>query len=398
MTPQYLSLSFLTIALLYTFSVFTSAWADLANSPWPMLGHDLRHTGRSSTYNGPSTGTVRVKWTFRAPSKINTSPTIGEDGTVYIGAGFAPLFAVNPHDGTEKWNSGGGGDARISSPTVSADGTVYMGARDNDLWAVAPNGQVKWRHSIPLDGDIYTSPAIDPTDGGIYMSCGCLGLGFFHKLNPSDGSVLWQLRLPKGVRGSSPAIDTTGGAHSGTIYIGSVTGLLNALTPDGSLKWSVKVGGKNAFSSPVIGNDGTIYQGTYTGLAAVRPSDGQALPNWPFKTEGRVASSAALGADGTIYVGTTKGVFYAINPDGTQKWEQRSFFNDPIFVSPAIGANGIIYTAAKTTVYALDPTDGSILWQFTTKKPIKWSSPAIGENNTLYIGSVDKNLYALIED
>jgi outer membrane protein assembly factor BamB len=224
------------------------------------------------------------------------------------------------------------------------------------------------------------------------MACGCLGLGLVHKLTPDNGDVDWQLALPKGARASSPAIDT-----NGTIYIGSVTGLLNALTSNGAPKWSVKVGGKNEFSSPVIGDDGTIYLGTFTGLAAVRPLDGQALPNWPFKTEGRVASSAALGADGTIYVGTTKGVFYAINPNGTQKWKQQGVFEGPIYVSPAVGSNGIIYTAAKTTVYALDPADGSIVWQFKTNKPIKWSSPAIGENNTLYIGSGDHNLYALIE-
>ena len=43
-------------------------------------------------------------------------------------------------------------------------------------------------------------------------------------------------------------------------------------------------------------------------------------------------------------------------------------------------------------VYALS-ADGSLLWQYTTFANVR-SSPAIGPDGTLYIGSLDNKLYA----
>jgi outer membrane protein assembly factor BamB len=57
--------------------------------------------------------------------------------------------------------------------------------------------------------------------------------------------------------------------------------------------------------------------------------------------------------------------FYAINPDGSQKWrlttEQLT-----VFSSPAIGADGTIYVGSHDyNLYAINP-DGSQKWSFTT--------------------------------
>lgn len=389
------------------------AKAELADTPWPMYQHDLRRTGQS-LLDGPSTTAVKVKWTYTAVTRIKTSPTIGPDGTIYIGAGFAPLCAIDPDTGDEKWCTTGGGDAFISSPTIGTDPdgttTVYMGARDNKLWAVKPDGSplgysIKWRYKIFLDGDIFSSPAIDPVDDTVYMACGCLSAGIVYALDPepptSAGLLQWKLKIGKSARASSPAIDTTGGPYDGTIYIGSTDGKLHALrprpstAPTGDRKWVVTVGPKNRHSSPAVGDDGTIYIGSYTGVAAVRPQDGAMLPGWPFPTEGKVEAGPVIARDGTIYAGTSKGVFYAINPNGSQKWKVQGL--GAFLLAPAIGNNGIIYAAGGRTVYALNPANGSILWRYKTGDRIKWSAPAIGANKTLYIGSGDHNLYAFEE-
>lgn len=405
-------LSASTLVLLGTTVLLTTATpvrAQLANTPWPTFQHDLRRTGQSAL-NGPSTNQVQMKWMYRGANRIQTSPTIGSDGTVYIGTGRIPLCAVNAADGTQKWctnDSTGmqGGDAFISSPTVGKIGAqdrIYIGARDNKLWAVAADGSVQWRFKIKLDGDIYATPAIDPLDNTIYMSCGCLSAGIVHALTPnpptSEGELRWKFQVGKSTRASSPALGA-----DGTLYIGTIDGLLHALTPGptaATRKWNPsKVGSMNRNSSPAIGASGTVYIGTYTGLVAVDPANGNKI--WTFPTEGRVDSSAAIAANaaanGTLYVGTSLGVFYAVNPDGTQKWKVTGF-DGPFLSSPAVGANGIIYVPAGRVVYALNPANGAKIWQFTTGGTIKWSSPAIGADRTLYVGSTDHNLYALVEN
>jgi len=65
--------------------------------------------------------------------------------------------------------------------------------------------------------------------------------------------------------------------------------------------------------------------------------------------------------------------------------------------SPAIGADGTIYVGSwDNKLYATSP-DGSDRWSFTTGKEIL-SSPAVGADGTIYVGSWDNNLYAINHD
>ena len=45
-------------------------------------------------------------------------------------------------------------------------------------------------------------------------------------------------------------------------------------------------------------------------------------------------------------------------------------------------------------VYALDGNTGELMWSHETGGPVN-SSPAIGPNGTVYIGSSDNKIYAL---
>jgi outer membrane protein assembly factor BamB len=66
------------------------------------------------------------------------------------------------------------------------------------------------------------------------------------------------------------------------------------------------------------------------------------------------------------------------------------------YSSPAIGADGTIYVGSYgSKLYAINP-NGSQKWNLTTG----WiySSPAIGADGTIYVGSLDHKLYAIAED
>ena len=66
--------------------------------------------------------------------------------------------------------------------------------------------------------------------------------------------------------------------------------------------------------------------------------------------------------------------------------------------SPAIGDDSTVYVGSSDNkVYALDEKTGKTKWTFPTGGWV-YSSPAIGTDGTLYIGSNDNQVYALKTD
>ena len=65
--------------------------------------------------------------------------------------------------------------------------------------------------------------------------------------------------------------------------------------------------------------------------------------------------------------------------------------------SPAIGSDGTLYVGSMDgNLYAINP-DGSLEWSYSTGDSIS-SSPALGRDGTIYVGSRDSNLYAINPD
>ncbi|MFB0515077.1 MAG: PQQ-binding-like beta-propeller repeat protein [Candidatus Neomarinimicrobiota bacterium] len=65
--------------------------------------------------------------------------------------------------------------------------------------------------------------------------------------------------------------------------------------------------------------------------------------------------------------------------------------------SPAIGSDGTIYVGSfDDKLYAVNP-DGTKKWEFLTGGNVS-SSPAIGADGTIYVGSIDDKLYAVNPD
>ena len=63
--------------------------------------------------------------------------------------------------------------------------------------------------------------------------------------------------------------------------------------------------------------------------------------------------------------------------------------------SPAIGSDGTVYVGSvKGNLYAINGKSGVKLWEFETESGVR-SSPAIGSDGTVYVGSKDKKLYAI---
>jgi outer membrane protein assembly factor BamB len=289
-----------------------------------------------------------------------------------------------------------------TSPVIDANGTIYNGFTwlNNglgyaQLYAINPDGTQKWLWSdSQRNSNFFDTPAIG-IDGTIYF--GTL-IGEFYALNP-DGSQKWRYSLGSGEFQSSPAIGI-----DGTIYVGygANTNYFCAFNPDLTVKWTYPTDSP-IFSSPAIGNDGTIYFGPkYYKFFALNP-DGSLKWSYDFEHIGDLFSSPTIGGNGAIYVLINRsggnGGLYSFNPDGSLN----CFFNmvgsgwfTPAS-TPAIGADGTIYLGSNSNkFYAINP-NCTLKWSFMTGDDIV-SSPAIGANGIIYFGSKDDNLYALNPD
>jgi outer membrane protein assembly factor BamB len=260
-------------------------------------------------------GKVTVKWAFNTGCGVeNSSPAIGADGTIYVGALCSTVFAVNS-DGSKKWSFGS--DEVLASPTIGADGTIYVHSTSNVLYALTDKGQnsvsQKWVFESGTATSPYSSPAIG-ADGTIYVAC---APGICALTDGGPGTVLQKWSFT-GINQSVAATPAIGA--DGTIYVLDEYGVLSALTDNGgnaTVKWTFPTGGNGASgSSPALGADGTIYIGGEPTLLYALTDGGQGVvtQKWAFAGSGMGAglSSPAIGADGTIYIGSLDEDLYGV--------------------------------------------------------------------------------------
>jgi len=191
-----------------------------------------------------------------------------------------------------------------------------------------------------------------------------------------------------------PAGDWCDGSPSigpdGAIYFGSTDGYLYAVYPNGTLKWKFKsenfIGGIG--DHPAIADDGTIYFGTSFGswIQAVNP-DGTA--KWAYQTS-RIHTSITIGPDGMLYYGGDGGMEVRY-PNGTKYWDVSP---GCVQSTPAVDENNIIYFGCHDyNIYAYCP-NGTMKWSYQTGHWVH-GSPTIASDGTIYCGSDDEYVYAL---
>lgn len=185
--------------------------------------------------------------------------------------------------------------------------------------------------------------------------------------------------------------------------------------PQGArLEWSVEF--PVGESSPAIGADGIVWVGTSAGdIVALSPS-GNVVG--VLRTGGAIASSPARSATHLTIFGSADGKLYGVEPIAPKldagadadagasdagEDEAGAFPSArlvfaqgiaPIKSSPAIGGDGTIYVGTTDGRLAAVNRDGSMTQWATPTGDTGGSSPALALGGTIYIGSTDKKLYA----
>lgn len=214
--------------------------------------------------------------------------------------------------------------------------------------------------------------------------------GYTKYTGPPTPTLAWNYTAKDGIV-SSAAI-----SYDGTIYIGIGWNTsktddphLYALNPNGTLKWKYQAD-DGFFSSPAITSDRMIYITCLDGrLYAIEDNITNGKLKW--KTHLGYSfnlCSPALSKDGIIHVGSPGFKYYQIYPNGTIKWSYKTDWC--IISSPAIDENDTIYIGSKDHyLYAFKPD--KLKWKFPTGKfydgHLVDSSPAIGRDGTIYFGT-----------
>jgi outer membrane protein assembly factor BamB len=298
-----------------------------------LVGQGL-HTDADCSLLCFNTDSGQLRWQVKTPLHIESSPAIHGDLAV-VGAGAIEgpdhkptthpgyVLAVRISDGKELWRHDVADPE--SSPAIGEDGTVYIGSgfngnavvalrpeSDDELKAISAKREI-WKTNAPYpitgpvtlvddfvivgggNGDFVYE---DPHPAGIVMA-----------LNRKDGSVRWQARTDAAVLGKIVAVN-------GKVYCPVRSGQVIALNlADGKPLWQQSISGK----SPVLGGvavsaDGnTLFAVSKDGyMALLNCADGTILEKHPLNRKdkpgekGLTLSTPVLAGD-KLYVGSETG-------------------------------------------------------------------------------------------
>ncbi len=204
---------------------------------WPMF---LGSADNSAEGAGPS-GSLTLKWTFKADSAVVSSPTVA-NGVGYFGTERGTIYAVDAYTGAQKWNYSIGFPIK-ATPAV-ATGKVYTGSDDGNVYALdASTGKKYGRHLvggikiIPITGISTLTAMADsrssPKIFGNTLYVGALD-GNLYALDLNSGTVLWKYQ-------TGGAIVATPCITSEAIYVPASTpgtnGTFYKLNLNGQLIW-----------------------------------------------------------------------------------------------------------------------------------------------------------------
>jgi outer membrane protein assembly factor BamB len=166
------------------------------------------------------------------------------------------------------------------------------------------------------------------------------------------------------------------------ILLGILIVIITSCIPEKSYDINITTIGNGTYS---IDPDKDSYKAGESVIITAIPNEFYKFSHW----SGDVDST-----DNPLKIKITKEMNILANFDSKfWKFETRSY----IYSSPAIGSDGTIYVGSDDgKLYAINP-DGSEKWFFEANGAIS-SSPAIGNDGTIYVGSYRGNLYAINPD
>jgi outer membrane protein assembly factor BamB len=397
----------------------------------------------------PAETTPAVRWTFQTEGHVIASPAVAS-GVVYVGSTDRYFYALDAASGALKWKLKTG--ARIASSASVADGVAYFESYDATLYAVdAATGTQRWKFSTTgekrfaaphLHGALPVAETMpDPFDfylsspvvwhGVVYLGSGD---GNVYAIDARSGALVWRFATGNVVH-ASPAI------ADGVLYIGSWDRYFYALDAGtGALRWKFATGAdpdihnQEGIQSSAAVADGIVYFGCRdSNLYALDARSGALV--WRYDNHGNWVIGSPAVADGVVYWATSdSGIFHATEAKTGEDRFTLDFKHWPMFSSPAIVGDMVYLGSHRGRLYGINARTGIVAWTFETASShvhgpavtnadgtpnyaavakenfydslvvgmsrmmeigAILSSPTVAADGTIYVGSMDGNVYAL---
>lgn len=348
-----------------------------------------------------------IKWSAPLPGamQIQSSPTLGPDGTLYVAfttTGQAgALYALNPTTGAVLWNVSNLGNGVVSSPVVNPfRNRIYVCTTDGYIYAIGlSDHKVDASYHLSSAKAILSTPALDYTGSYLYVTAedGWLytfavyspnAIGLWRSYNIYTGNLdTYNESVPLT---TSPAISSDGLVYAiGTDGSESQAPQLYVFTWDGTLLGVQGFSGVTVepMASIAFGPDGVAYVGDIESVGIHRFSPLDFTDVGPLSDDNEVSATAVIGPDGVIYVGDECGLIHSLNANNTSNWAFQT--GGSCFAAAALTADGVLWiVSGDGNLYALDSQSGGQKNTQTYLGPSVTetaSSPIVGTDGSVYM-------------
>jgi outer membrane protein assembly factor BamB len=330
---------------------------------WPIYGHDIRHTGFSSSLAPETNTTLFSVQLISSPSNttVLSGPTV-VNGKLYLsssGVLGSELMCADAFNGSLLWNVSLGNDVYFS-PTIS-DGKAYQFSENTtgNLSTFlscydAENGSSIWNFPLPNTDVILSPPVV--SEGKLFF--GTYSEKKLYCLYSTNGTELWSVVTNHSFGGiqASPAVAdgklyaTATNSSTGSSYLYCYN------TTDGSLIWTFSTT-KGPGRAPTLMNN-SVFVGagdTMYCLDAVGNGNGTTSILWHSTVNGSVSSSSL--AYGNIYFSSTNRTIYSVNAStGASVW---GYLINGTPTAPILADNKL-YVASYETIENLSYSNGYV--------------------------------------
>ncbi len=375
-----------------------------------------------------------VIWSKNLGTNLVPSPTVTNNGIVFMGSDDNKVYAFDVTNGDELWMYTTPNLITYSSPTI-VDGRLYIGCENGNMYAFAQNDTIAPQVNLltPLDNQSYfTSEATrtltftyNVSDGGNDIAnCSLILDGAVFSTNStivkSQSSLSFDVAIPYGDHtwninctdyGNNEGTNSSRslnlllvsennsisdwlmfrgtlnhtGYYPGTVNLNNFGLLWNYPTFD---DLSTPASSHAIYSSPVVYNNTVFFSAQHQSPPihnhySLNATNGSKVWNYSYNILGSIGepSSPAI-TNHLLYVGSSIGNLTSIwVNNGTPKWKG---IEGVILSSPAI-YNNTLFIGEGTNLSAFNASDGTLLWTRYSNNSNNYATPAV-RDGIVYMG------------
>lgn len=319
---------------------------------------------------------LATEWVFKTKGPIGwlAHPLIDRsEKIIFLASCDGNLYALDLRGGNKLWNH------QMKEPILSAPVTignyVFVSAASGETFCLdSYTGKVIWNKN--LNAKTVASLAV-VKESALLVASG----NELRALDVRSGEVIW-------FYSAAAPIVATPLVQGDTVLFGTKGGDLHAVTASkGNSIWKFR--GEGAIISSPFASVDTAYVGTKTGnFYALESSHGAMV--WEYPANGRIVSKGTIVFTSVVFASQDRWLYCCEKYDGRLKW--KAALKGRVSADLCTYKGKIICATEDGWLQTFSASTGQLKWQTDISRKIQ--SPPMVANNTLYVGTVEGELFA----